>query len=234
MPPTAKPQHGRTGPFVGLTVIVAGWIGLVFGIIRTGDAAQEQRAIALIERMGGRAHTTGAGLYHEEGQAAGGRSGFLVADFHTSRFSRFGDDDLFPLRRMPQLAGLDLTETRVTDAGLAEVGRLPHLTTLKLSRTPITDAGLAHLTGLASLRQLDLDGTRVSDAGVVYLLRLPQLRRLNLDGTRVGDAGLLQLRDCSALRSVSIARTCVRRSARAMFAMARPDVELLTDLGDDR
>ena len=61
---------------------------------------------------------------------------------------------------------LDLSDTSVSDAGLAHLSGLTGLQRLYLSDTGVTDAGLAHLTGLTGLHVLYLYRTRVTDAGV--------------------------------------------------------------------
>lgn len=53
--------------------------------------------------------------------------------------------------------------------GLAQLAKLRTLEALNLSRTKITDAGLLHLAGLAHLETLDLQKTQVTRAGVAEL-----------------------------------------------------------------
>ena len=65
-----------------------------------------------------------------------------------------------------ELTMLDLTGTRVSNAGLVHLGELGRLKVLWLSGTPVTDDGLVHLRGLSRLQTLRLDGTPVTDAGV--------------------------------------------------------------------
>jgi Leucine-rich repeat (LRR) protein len=55
------------------------------------------------------------------------------------------------LKGQTSLSELSLSETRVTDAGLAHLRGLKGLTELWLDHTPVTDAGLAHLKGLTNL-----------------------------------------------------------------------------------
>ena len=54
----------------------------------------------------------------------------------------------------------NLAKTAITDDDLALVAKFEWLETLDLSDTPITDAGLAHLHGLKKLKQLDLTRTQ--------------------------------------------------------------------------
>lgn len=61
---------------------------------------------------------------------------------------------------------------------------------LQLSGTRVTNAGLSHLRGLTGLRVLWLYDTRISDAGLVHLQGLTGLRVLNLRSTLVSSGGI--------------------------------------------
>ena len=99
-------------------------------------------------------------------------SSFLGIDFREGAFT---DDDLKALRFFPDLDHLDLSGTRITDAGMAHVVRLRRLRLLDLSETAITDAAVPHLTRLTKLWSLSLHGTAVTDAAVENLrLALPR------------------------------------------------------------
>jgi hypothetical protein len=76
--------------------------------------------------------------------------------------------DLSPLSRLQpeDLQYLQLSGTRVTNAGLAHLQRLTGLRVLWLYDTRINDQGLVHLQGLTNLRVLNLRGTLVSPGGV--------------------------------------------------------------------
>lgn len=71
------------------------------------------------------------------------------------------DEGLVHLAGLP-LVVLDVSATRVSDRGLAEIGKLHELQTLRLSGTRISDAGLRHLYQLKSLSTLELTRTPVS------------------------------------------------------------------------
>ena len=74
------------------------------------------------------------------------------------------------------LEELHLTDTKITDAGLAHLKSLTKLNILGLSGTQISNAGLEHLAGLTKLGNLSLVHTRVTDEGIKKLkLVLPKL-----------------------------------------------------------
>lgn len=99
---------------------------------------------------------------------------------------KFGDAELAKLAPLAaNLRWLDLTGTRITDQGLAQVAGMPRLARLHLARTAVTDAGLLHLAGLGDLEFLNLYGTPVTDAGLDCLKPLRNLRQLFLWQTGV-------------------------------------------------
>ena len=85
--------------------------------------------------------------------------------------------DLSPLGRLQpeDLQYLQLSSTRVTNAGLSYLRGLTGLRVLWLYDTHVNDTGLVHLQGLTGLRVLNLRSTLVSQSGVDALQRaLPQ------------------------------------------------------------
>jgi WD40 repeat protein len=67
---------------------------------------------------------------------------------------------------------------------------------LNLSRSKITDAGLVHLKGLPELQKLNIFFCpKITDAGLVHLKGMANLQELNLTGTKFTDAGVAQLQD---------------------------------------
>ena len=101
-----------------------------------------------------------------------------------------GDLAQLELNALGLVYGLNLLDTRVTDAGLRYVATLLALQRLVLERTKITDAGLAELGKLHDLRRLSLSRTGVTDAGLRYLQELPKLKALSLAHTALDGRGL--------------------------------------------
>jgi hypothetical protein len=115
-------------------------------------------------------------------------------------------DDLKILKLLPALENLDLTDTRITGAGLAHLKGLKNLRVLCLWKTQVDDAGLAHIKGVTKLWLLTLDGTKVTDAGLKHLKALTKLRHLNLRGTAVTRDGVKGLKAALPETDVSFGR----------------------------
>ncbi len=84
---------------------------------------------------------------------------------------------------------LDLSKTKIKDAGLAPVARFKNLRILLLSRTTVGDEALVHLSGLMELEILNLYGTNVSNAGLENLKELASLKKLYLWNSKATRAG---------------------------------------------
>ena len=85
---------------------------------------------------------------------------------------------------------LNVTPQASTDLSPLGVLQPEDLQYLQLSSTRVTNAGLSHLRGLTGLRVLWLYDTQVSDAGLVHLRGLTGLRVLNLRSTMVSRGGV--------------------------------------------
>jgi uncharacterized protein YjbI with pentapeptide repeats len=132
------------------------------------------------------------------------------------------------------LVGVDLSQSKVTDAGLVDLMGMTNLQRLDLRETKVTDAGLVHLKGLTSLQLLNLSDTKVTDAkvtdakvtdakvtdakvtdakvtdaGLEHLKRLTSLHTLYLNGTEVTDTGLDDLKRLTSLEYLSLQKTKV-------------------------
>lgn len=119
--------------------------------------------------------------------------------------------------RMTGLEMLDLSSTRVTDGGLAELAGLSRLKSLSLSLcrrvtgtglralhgpleqlslmlSGITDDGLAAVAGFGGLKWLDFNLTRVTDTGLKHLHGLGRLETLHAGDCHVSAAAVEDLR----------------------------------------
>ncbi|MBI5850107.1 MAG: hypothetical protein HZB39_03580 [Planctomycetes bacterium] len=92
---------------------------------------------------------------------------------------------------------LDLARTPIDDSALDSLARLPRLSRLDLSDTRISAAGLRKLTRAASLRTLVLVGTTLHEDAVGVLAGMPHLETVHLWRSGLGDGELAALRDAS-------------------------------------
>jgi hypothetical protein len=104
-----------------------------------------------------------------------------------------------------QKPSVDLSNTKVTDAGLVHLRGLNNLRHLNLSNTKVSDAGLDHLRDMTSITSLFLWNTSVTDAGLVHLQGLTKLKVMVLWNTKITDAGLVadQFGNAGSLRDES-------------------------------
>ena len=123
--------------------------------------------------------------------------------------TRITDAGLKTIEGLVNLKGLGLSFTGVTDLGMKHLAALTRLEELALLSTRVTDAGVRHLKGLRRLKRLDLGCTRVTDAGMKDLAPLAQLEELDLIGTQITDAGLAHLKSLHRLRNLYLGATAV-------------------------
>jgi len=117
------------------------------------------------------------------------------------------DESLKSLSRL-HLEELDLSETAITNNGLAYLKNNPGLMSLNLGNCQwISDEGLRHIQDLTHLTRLYLKNLRVSNTGLDYLRRLFRLTHLVLRGTNISGTGLLILEGLYNLRYLDISRT---------------------------
>lgn len=100
-----------------------------------------------------------------------------------------------------------LTDTAVTDVGMAAMAGYSRIEAIFLTNTAITDEGLKPLGKLASLAELNLDNTQITDDGLTHLAGLSKLKRLVLNNTSIGDAGLEEIHSLTELSKLDAANT---------------------------
>ena len=204
-----------------------------------GDNAEQERAIAKVEKLGGKVELD------EQ------RPGKPVIKVDLRR-TKATDADLEILKAFTQVRGLNLgSSLGVTDAGMKHLKGLTALEHLDLQHTTVGDAGLEHLKGLIKLKKLILAGTPVTDAGLKYLKGLTDLRSLNLclcttvtdaavenlagltkiqdldlNSVQVTDAGLKHLHGFTALERMNVGDTKVTRAGIQELSRVLPNAKI--------
>jgi hypothetical protein len=140
------------------------------------------------------------------------------------RASWVTDAEMRNVAKLPALASLDLSLTRVTDQGMQELRGLTGVVELnlrfaeyvtdeglaaikswkKLQRlvlhgTKVSDTSLEHIAGISTLETLDLGSVMLTDVALERLTVLPNLKALTIGGNELGDAGLQALRQMPGL-----------------------------------
>jgi hypothetical protein len=105
---------------------------------------------------------------------------------------------------------------------------LSNLTTLDLSNTKITDATVAQLTPAKDLRMIRLSETGITDAAIETLVKLPALGSINLYGTKVTDAGVAKLAVLSQLKRLYLWQTSVTPDAIKALKEKLPACEIIS------
>jgi internalin A len=108
-----------------------------------------------------------------------------------SPMNALSDLGIGKLAGLKNLRVLDISQTRVSNAGLAPLAELPKLERLSLWRARrIDDRAAEHLVRMRSLQTLDLAETNVTDATLRQLASLENLRHLYLAGAKVTPEGV--------------------------------------------
>ena len=132
------------------------------------------------------------------------------------------------LRRLTQL---NLSGTRVTNAGVCRLPQLLNLRALNLWGTTTGDPLLAQLADSNSLRLLGMPYTKISDAGLEHLVGIETLESLYVSGTAISDAGVRHLKRMTALRELDVAETKMTRAGIDELRAALPMCKIASDFG---
>ena len=193
---------GRLAPILGNLpwLILSGvMIGLAF-LVFTYVSFEDERADAMEAMRGLGAEVESVVLYVGDDNLFG--EGWVI-EMVDKRFDDEGMRELHAiLTSTSWLATLDLSGTRVTDAGAALLGEVDYLFAVELADTPLTDAGLAGVAA-ANVQYLDLRRTQVTDAGLATFVGRCGLRYLLLEG-HFTDAVLESIADCVNLEYLAI------------------------------
>jgi Leucine-rich repeat (LRR) protein len=157
--------------------------------------------------------------------------------FLSSRMTLFSDEGMKLLPALSSLTCLDLSDSRITDLGMANLADLKHIDSLSLwenrisSKAALTlgsmkslktlclggtifgDEGASCLQSLDLLTTLELPRTAITDKALGPLALIPNLAELGLSSNRISDGGIRALLKCRTLRKITLARTAVTDEA---------------------
>ena len=148
------------------------------------SALKRKEAITAIDRKHGTfaIRITGPAWYRE-----------LMKRFGTDETSFY---NLTRINFGPHNSGYD-GETPFRDGDLDEMAGIlvgfPDLREMDLTKSKVTDRGIANLPPLPKVKLLVLDGTRVTDDVIPYFQKFPSLTEVSVIGTAVTKSGLREI-----------------------------------------
>ena len=104
------------------------------------------------------------------------------------------DKHITPLSNIANLNELDLSNTKISGAGLASIKNNTSITKLSLANTVIDDAALKHIAGLTNLMSINLYNTKVTDAGLSVLKNMKFLRKVYAWKSGITENGAAELK----------------------------------------
>jgi Leucine-rich repeat (LRR) protein len=142
-------------------------------------------------------------------------------------FAWVTDADLARLAAHPGLRRIDLSQTKVTDAGFAHLKDLKNVVALDCYYCEfITEDAIASVKEWPKLEQLNLRGTKVTSRVFEHLARITTLRRLDVAFTQIDDDGFEHLTALTKLERLVIGGNRLNGSALAALKLLPSLVEL--------
>jgi hypothetical protein len=173
-----------------LTICVS--LGVIYWfMIAAVNAWKCHQSIRPITALGGGVSITGDGM--------GVFSGPAGVTSVTLETQNVGDGELEKvgksLGEFRQMVDLSLRGSRVTDAGLAHLSSMRSVTNVDVSATRIGDAGIVQLRRICpNVWRLNLDSTRISDIGLGQLPTFEGLGHVRVTNTSVSKEAVEELK----------------------------------------
>ena len=203
------------------------------GTVRVNDKDSDIKAVADLPKEPFR--LTVVGLAKNSVVTNAGLAAFKdcknLTELNLALCDELGDAGLAHFKGCTKLHDLDVSGTRVTDAGLATLAANDKLFRLTANVTDIGDAGLAALDKHTDIGFLFLNDTKLTDASLKRFANLKKLAVLQIDGTAVTDAGLAALAGNTALRGLDVRNTKVTAKGITTLAKALPLCRIAWDGG---
>jgi hypothetical protein len=139
----------------------------------------------------------------------------MLAEFNATPGIRRTNAMLEELASQPeaadQITDMDLTQSGVTDAGIALLPKFEHVEKLKLSNCQYGNAALANVAKMKSLTSLSIDGGVPKDSscdqGIANIKGMQQLTSLSLVGANITPKGLAHIAEMTWLESLNVTNT---------------------------
>lgn len=122
-----------------------------------------------------------------------GSPGLKVEFYGASQFKQSDLNDLLAIKE--QVVSLNLNEMQLKQEDLKTISQFLNLRKLILSNTGITEFGLAELARLKNLESLSLAGNKITVKALSFVSTLPELKQIYLWNTGVTNAELIKLKN---------------------------------------
>jgi hypothetical protein len=136
----------------------------------------------------------------------------VLAEFNSTPRERRTNAQLAELANLPeaadQITAMDLTQSGVSDAGLAVLPKFEHVESLSLDNCQYGNASLANVAKMKSLTSLSINGGVPKDPncdkGLASIKGMHQLTSLSLQGANVSPQGLAHIAEMTGLESLDV------------------------------
>jgi serine/threonine protein kinase len=113
------------------------------------------------------------------------------------------DDRIFPVLKKFRLVRLELSGTKVTERGLAQIPHPTQLEFIGLADNPITDSAAKTLAGMKRLEILNLRNTKITAKGLKAIRHL-ELKELDLGKSAITDSAITEVAKIKCLERLVI------------------------------
>ena len=153
---------------------------------------------------------------------------FRLTQVHFGENRQITDKNLAIFDDCVRLTHVNLSYTKITDAGLAHFARCKNLQFLALKNTAVTDKGIAPFDRCDTLVSLFVQNTKITDAGLAPFARCKNLQFLSIANTEITDKGIAPFERCEKLAELFVQNTKITPAKVVELQRALPGCTIQT------